>query len=76
MLKGKKIILRPMVEADIERQHAFNQDLELFGLDSSYPMVSPIESARSFYERRTKFDKISLHCQLKRRENILVSVLL
>lgn len=54
MLKGEKVILRPMNEDDIARQHEFNQDLELYGLDSDYPHVSPLESAKSFYDSRTQ----------------------
>jgi len=54
MLKGEKVILRPMTEADIPRQHEFNQDLELYGLDSTYPRVSPWAQAQTFYESRTR----------------------
>ena len=57
MLKGKKVLLRPMKQEDIVRQHEFNQDPELYGLDSTYPRVSPLESAQAFYESRTKFDE-------------------
>jgi RimJ/RimL family protein N-acetyltransferase len=56
MLKGEKVILRPMSPDDIPRQHEFNQDLELYGLDSDQPHVSPLGSAQAFYERRTRFD--------------------
>ena len=55
MLKGKKVILRPMTLDDIPRQHAFNQDLELYGLDSTYPRVSPQEHAKAFVEERSIF---------------------
>ena len=57
MLKGKKVLLRPMKQEDIVRQHEFNQDPELYALDSTYPRVSPLESAQAFYESRTKFDE-------------------
>ena len=57
MLKGKRIFLRPMKPEDIPRQHEFNQDVELYGLDSSYPRVSPVEKAQAFYEERTKSDE-------------------
>ena len=53
MLKGEKVILRPMNEDDIARQHEFNQDLELYGLDSDHPQVSTLSRAKSFYESRT-----------------------
>lgn len=56
MLKGNKVILRPMQQEDIPRQHAFNQDLELYGLDCADPRIAPLESAQAFYEARTKFD--------------------
>jgi len=46
-----------MTEEDIARQHEFNQDLELYGLDSTYPRVSPLERAQAFYESRTREDE-------------------
>lgn len=57
MLKGKKVLLRPMKQEDVARQHAFNQDPELYGLDSTYPRVSPLERAQAFYGSRTKDDE-------------------
>ena len=39
MLKGEKVLLRPMQEADIARQHELNQDVELYLLDGDYPHV-------------------------------------
>lgn len=54
MLKGARVLLRPMQEEDIPRQHEFFQDLELYGLDSALPRVSPREDAVAFYEGRTK----------------------
>lgn len=56
MLKGKKVILRPMQSDDIARQHEFNQDIELYGLMNTLPRVSPLERAQAFYESRTKSD--------------------
>ena len=40
MLKGRHVLLRPMKQEDVVRQHEFNQDPELYGLDSTYPRVS------------------------------------
>ena len=57
MLKGRHVVLRPMQPEDIARQHEFNQDLELYGLDSTYPRVSPLERAQAFYDSRTKNDE-------------------
>ncbi|HKZ85603.1 MAG TPA: GNAT family N-acetyltransferase [Anaerolineae bacterium] len=57
MLKGERVLLRPMRQEDIARQHDFNQDPELYGLDSDYPRVSPLESAQAFYETRTRSDE-------------------
>lgn len=54
MIKGERVLLRPMQEEDISRQHEFNQDLELYGLDSDFPRVSPWKNAQAFYEGRTK----------------------
>ncbi len=56
MLRGDRVLLRPMKQEDIARQHEFNQDPELYGLDSTYPRVSPLESAQAFYESRTRKD--------------------
>jgi len=56
MLKGERVILRPIRSDDIARQHDFNQDIELYGLMNSYPRVSPLEKAQAFYESRTKPD--------------------
>ncbi len=57
MLKGTKVVLRPMQQEDIIRQHEFNQDLELYGLDSTFPRVSSIERTQSFYDSRTRTDE-------------------
>jgi RimJ/RimL family protein N-acetyltransferase len=57
MFKGEKVLLRPMKQEDIGRQHEFNQDPELYVLDCDTPRPAPIESAQAFYERRTKFDE-------------------
>lgn len=43
-----------MKQDDIARQHEFNQDLELYGLDNDYPHVSPLEKAQLFYDTRSK----------------------
>jgi RimJ/RimL family protein N-acetyltransferase len=56
MFKGEKVLLRPMTAQDIARQHEFNQDVELYGLDSTYPPVSPINRAQAFYDSRTAYD--------------------
>ncbi len=44
MLKGKLVILRPMQKEDIARHHEFAQNLDLYGLDCGYPVVSSLES--------------------------------
>ncbi len=57
MLTGRHVVLRPMQPEDVVRQHAFNQDLELYGLDSTYPRGSPLARAQAFYEHRTQADE-------------------
>src|SRR5260221_4801099 len=57
MLKGNKVLLRPMLQEDINRKHEFAQDLEIYGRDSPYLRVSPPERAQTFYERRTTHDE-------------------
>ena len=56
MLRSERVTLRPMRQEDIPRQHDFNQDIALYGLDSDLPQVSPMERAQSFYEWWTKPD--------------------
>jgi len=57
MLKSERVLLRPMKQEDIVRQHEFNQDPELYQLDSDYPHVSPLERAQAFYQSRTQSDE-------------------
>ena len=57
MLKGQRVVLRPMQPEDVVRQHEFNQDIELYGLDSSPPFVSPSSRAQTFYEWWTAPDE-------------------
>lgn len=57
MLTGTKVVLRPMQQEDIIRQHEFNQDLELYGLDCTFPHVSSLERAQAFYESRIRPDE-------------------
>jgi RimJ/RimL family protein N-acetyltransferase len=61
MLKGEKVLLRPTNPDDIAKQHEFNQELELYGLDSDVPHVNPLESAQAFYESRIKPDENIAH---------------
>jgi RimJ/RimL family protein N-acetyltransferase len=56
MLRSERVLLRPMRQDDVIRQHEFNQDIELYGLDSSTPHVSPLERSQAFYESRIHFD--------------------
>ncbi len=65
MLTGKKVVLRPMQAEDINRQHAFNQDLELYGLDSTYPRVSPVERATPFTSAASRLTTTSLRLPSK-----------
>ena len=37
MLKGERVLLRPMKAEDVPRQHEFNQSIELYGLDCAVP---------------------------------------
>jgi RimJ/RimL family protein N-acetyltransferase len=54
MLKGTRVLLRPMQQEDVARQHEFNQDLEIYGLDCSYPRVAPLARAQAFYDSRSQ----------------------
>ena len=57
MLKGEKVLLRPMTREDIPRQHEFNQDPEIHLLNASPPHVMPLERAEEMYELCTKKDR-------------------
>jgi RimJ/RimL family protein N-acetyltransferase len=60
MLQGEKVLLRPMKAEDIARQHEFNQEPDLYLLDSTYPHVSPRQAAEAFYQSRvTASDSIA-----------------
>lgn len=54
MLKGQRVILRPMRQEDVARQYEFIQDIEMFGLDSDQPHVMPLERAQSFYDKSVR----------------------
>ena len=54
MLKGERVLLRPMQQEDIARQHAFNQDVQLAGLECRTARPVPLEKAQAFYEMRVK----------------------
>ena len=56
MLKGEKVFLRPMKPEDIIRQHQFDQDVEIYGLDCASPRPSSLERAQTFYDIRSKID--------------------
>lgn len=56
MFKGEKVTLRPMKQEDVARQHEFDQDVEIFGLDCSVPRASTLEGIRAQYENFTKSD--------------------
>jgi hypothetical protein len=43
------VLLRPMKAEDVPRQHEFNQDVELYGLDCAVLRPSPLEHAQEFY---------------------------
>ena len=61
MLKGERVLLRPMKAEDVPRQHEFNQDMELYGLDCAVPRPSPPERAQEFYESWIKRDDDHAH---------------
>jgi len=56
MLKGKKVLLRPMKKEDIPRQHEFDQDIETHILNGGPPRSSPLERTQALYETCTKQD--------------------
>ena len=71
MLKGDKVILRPMMKSDIERQHEFNQDVDLYLLNAGLPHVSPLERAQEMYELCTKKDRNAQHFAIEADEKYI-----
>jgi len=59
MIKGNRVLLRPMEKEDVSIQHKFNQDIEVSVLNATFPHVSPIERAQEMYENFTKKDEES-----------------
>ncbi len=57
MLNGDKVILRPMLKSDIERQHEFNQGIDLYLLNAALPHVAPLERAQEMYDICTRKDR-------------------
>lgn len=56
MFKGEKVILRPVNADDIPRMHAFQQEVELAGLDCSFPTPAPLERIQANYQDWIKED--------------------
>jgi len=50
MFKSERVTLRAMRKDDVTRQHEFNQDLELFGLECDYPRATSLEKAMADFE--------------------------
>ena len=65
MLTGKRVLLRPMRDADIATQHTFDQDLELYGLDSAVPQVSPWSARMPSTPRAPHSTRRSRHSRLR-----------
>jgi RimJ/RimL family protein N-acetyltransferase len=61
MFKGEKVLLRPMKQEDVTRQHEFNQDPELYVLDCDYPRPMPLEVAEARYNNSVKADDNNAH---------------
>ena len=59
MIRGERVLLRPVKKEDIAVQHEFNQDISIQVLNGSFPHVSPLERAQEFYENCTKRDESS-----------------
>jgi RimJ/RimL family protein N-acetyltransferase len=56
MLKGERVLLRPMKLEDAARQHQFDQDVSLYGMDSDTPHVRTQANTQDFIESRLKGD--------------------
>lgn len=56
MLKGERVLLRPLRLEDVARQHEFDQDIGLYALDSDLPRVRTLEQTREFVAGRLRGD--------------------
>lgn len=57
MIRGARVLLRPITRKDVPVQHGFHQNFEYFYLNASLPHVSTIESMDEWYEIATKGDE-------------------
>jgi RimJ/RimL family protein N-acetyltransferase len=55
-LRGKNVLLRPMLASDMPRQRAFFQDAELAELDSSSPQAYADINVEEFFQTRLVSD--------------------
>ena len=57
MIKGERVLLRPITKEDLSLQHKYYQNIEHFTLNASLPQVTTIESMDEWYELATKRDE-------------------
>jgi|SRR5262245_27951290 len=60
MLKGERVLLRPVRQDDVARQHEFTQDHELYGLDCAAPRVSSLEKAQALMDLQNRHGNLEL----------------
>ena len=54
MIKGKRVLLRPVKKEDMPVQDEFYQNIEIFTLNASLPRVFSIQSTEEWFETCTK----------------------
>ena len=57
MIKGERVLLRPVAREDVPKQHEFFQNMEVFTLKGGFPHVNPMEATEEWYELCTKRDE-------------------
>lgn len=57
MIKGTRVLLRPIIKEDLPLQHKYYQSIEHFTLNASLPQVTSIEAMDEWYELATKRDE-------------------
>jgi RimJ/RimL family protein N-acetyltransferase len=57
MIRGERVLLRPVTREDIPIQHEFFQNIELTTLSAGLPHVNPMEATEEWYELCTKRDE-------------------
>lgn len=57
MIKGARVLIRPITKDDLPRQHKFYQNIEHWTLNAALPQVTTFEAMNEWHELVTKRDE-------------------